>query len=334
MLLSQIQTHSTAGASYLQTRQMSDSTSGIKLALEQEEATSEPHATETIGYMAIEPGSGVWSGMVYETATSDNAITHNWYDLAFDHYYGSEPAFLSSLATYYGYDNSHLRYENLTPAGVQIKVTEDTTADTELNHNSAEAASYFVLGMGEAGSSGSPGLLSAVTPKIPPHVTAFVRDDGDETYDSLETIQFTFDKDVIVATGALELKNESAGGTIVNLTGSMFHYDDDEHTARWDFSGMSPLPAARYTATLDASKVTDISGLLLDGDGDGTAGGSHVVSMLVAVRGDVNLDGSVDISDFNTLVTNYDPGTTCLRTTGQREILTAIQMSISVISTH
>ena len=185
VLLSQIQTHSTAGASYLQTRQMSDSTSVIKLALEQEEATSEPHATETIGYMAIEPGSGVWSGMVYETATSDNAITHNWYDLAFDHYYGSEPAFLSSLATYYGYDNSHLRYENLTPAGVQIKVTEDTTADTELNHNSAEAASYFVLGMGEAGSSASPGLLSAVTPKIPPHVTAFVRDDGDDKYDTV-----------------------------------------------------------------------------------------------------------------------------------------------------
>jgi hypothetical protein len=46
--------------------------------------------------------------------------------------------FVASLATYDGTDNAHLRYQNLGGDGVEVKVEEDTTADTEMNHTGEE----------------------------------------------------------------------------------------------------------------------------------------------------------------------------------------------------
>ena len=78
-------------------------------------------------------------------------------------------------------------------------------------------------------------------------------------------------------------------------------------TATWNLAGITPLPAAWYTATLDATQVTSASGLMLDGNGDGTEGDAYTQTLLVAKRGDANLNGYIDIGDFNTLVENYDP---------------------------
>ena len=139
VLLSQIQTVATDGQPYLQIRHEFVSATAVSLALEQEEKSAQPHPVETVGYMAIEPGSGFWSGMIYEATTTENVVTHDWYEIEFGNLYTEEPAFLSSLASYYGYDNGHLRYSGLTPTEVQIKLMEDTTLDAEVNHYSAES---------------------------------------------------------------------------------------------------------------------------------------------------------------------------------------------------
>ena len=52
---------------------------------------------------------------------------------------------MASLATYDGPDNCELRYRNLTAGGVEVKVEEDTTWDTETNHNSGEAVAYLTI---------------------------------------------------------------------------------------------------------------------------------------------------------------------------------------------
>ncbi len=51
--------------------------------------------------------------------------------------------------------------------------------------------------------------------------------------------------------------------------------------------------------------MTNSRGLSLVGAGG--VGDLSSYTFLVAVRGDVNLDGKVDITDFNALATNYDP---------------------------
>jgi len=115
----------------------------------------------------------------------------------------------------------------------------------------------------------------------------------------LATIQYTFDEDVTVTVDALQLTNDSVGGDPVDLTGIGFNYDATSQTVTWDYSGLPSLPAAWYTATLDASKVPDAGGLKLDGNG--AAGDPYAESFLVPQRGDVDLDGYVDITDFNRL---------------------------------
>jgi hypothetical protein len=56
--------------------------------------------------------------------------------------------FVASLATYDGTDNAHLRYQNLGGDGVEVKVEEDTTDDTEMNHSNAEVVHYLAMVQG------------------------------------------------------------------------------------------------------------------------------------------------------------------------------------------
>jgi hypothetical protein len=88
-------------------------------------------------------------------------------------------------------------------------------------------------------------------------------------------------------------------------------------TATWDFSGVAGVEAAFYSAVLDATLVSNSSGNPLDGDGDGTGGDDFDHALLVAERGDSDTDGDVDLSDYNSLTTNFDPfGTTLSWTDG------------------
>jgi len=105
----------------------------------------------------------------------------------------------------------------------------------------------------------------------------------------------------------LTLRNDSAGGALVNLTGVAFQYDALTRTATWDFAGVSGIMPAYYTAILNSAAISNGGGLSLDGDGDGTGGDDFTSLQLVARRGDVDLDGDVDIGDFNSLATSFDP---------------------------
>ena len=92
------------------------------------------------------------------------------------------------------------------------------------------------------------------------------------------------------------------------MTGVGFNYDPGSRTASWDFSGVSGVTAAAwYRVTLDATEITGLSGMALDGDGDDAAGGDHTHTFLVARRGDADLNGRIDIVDFNTLALRFDP---------------------------
>lgn len=142
VVMTQIQTVN--DPSWAKTRQLLASTSSFKVALEEEEASTTAHGTETIGWVAVTPGTGVWSGHRFQAANTPNSVTDTFYSIAFGQGFASAPRFLAAMGTRDGADNSALRYRNLAATGVEVRVEEDTTFDTEVGHTT-EVASYLTL---------------------------------------------------------------------------------------------------------------------------------------------------------------------------------------------
>lgn len=146
-----------------------------------------------------------------------------------------------------------------------------------------------------------------MAPVAAPTVVSLQRNGGSETYDQLDSITLVFSESVNVSRDDLTLRDASAGGTLVDLTGAVFAYDVATATGTWDFTNIAPIPPVFYTVSLNAANVTNTSGLALDGDGDGTGGDDFNATFLVAKAGDTDLDGDVDFTDAKNLITRFDP---------------------------
>lgn len=151
-ILSQVQTYN--GTQFVRTRQTASSATGFDLALEEEELLkSSGHARETVGWLAIETGSGEWNGLDFQAGHTGARIDHTWDGINFQQSFDQTPNLFASLATFRGADPAGLRYQNLGSSGVQIKVEEDQSLDLELAH-ALESVDFFAI----AGS----GNLSAI----------------------------------------------------------------------------------------------------------------------------------------------------------------------------
>ncbi len=136
---------------------------------------------------------------------------------------------------------------------------------------------------------------------VAPAVTSTAR--GGEG-DQLSSLSFTFSKDVAssIDAGDLTLYNQTTG-TPVDMTGVGVSYDAPSDTGTWDLS-MLPLTPGYYTATLVSTGITDDIGKQLDGDGVG--GGDYVMQdVLVALGGDADMNGAVNVGDLGILAGNY-----------------------------
>ena len=134
-----------------------------------------------------------------------------------------------------------------------------------------------------------------------PTVVELIRNGGGQNFDEMITLAFRFNEYVNVTIAALSMHNNTTD-TGVDLTGATFNYDPTTFTAEWNLS-VPDLPAAFYTATLDASLVTDADSNQLDGDGIGSGGDDFILvgtenpeDLLVAIPGDADLDGAVTIN--------------------------------------
>ena len=122
------------------------STASFQVALEDIEGDNDARTTaETIGWMAIEPGSGTWGGANYEAGITGAGVNENEYTIGFTMYYGSSPDFIASQATINGADPTQLRYQNLGVSSVGVRAREDTFANTEIGH-AAEMVTYLAIG--------------------------------------------------------------------------------------------------------------------------------------------------------------------------------------------
>ena len=113
--------------------------------LQEQEKNSAAHATESIGYIAWEPGQGEFNNMVYEVGTTTDSVTHAWKTVTFQPAFPDLPLFIAAMQTTEGTDTAAVRYQNMSQTKTQIKIEEEQSNDSEVDHTS-EVVGYLAIG--------------------------------------------------------------------------------------------------------------------------------------------------------------------------------------------
>jgi len=113
--------------------------------LQEQESTKTAHITETIGYIAWEPGKGEVADLIYEAGITTNSITQNWTDITFQTEFQDLPFFIAKMQTTDGGDTATVRGKNISQTTTQIKIEEEQSKDSEINHTT-EVVGYLAIG--------------------------------------------------------------------------------------------------------------------------------------------------------------------------------------------
>lgn len=133
VVISQVQTENEAD--FVRTRQRNSTVNSFDVAMEEEEANKNSgHASETIGYLAIEAGSGESGAFTYYADNTGDTINETWSDVDFNGLFSEAPQVLAGISSYDGADSVGLRYRNLDSTGVEIKLEEEKSFDSEIGH--------------------------------------------------------------------------------------------------------------------------------------------------------------------------------------------------------
>ncbi|SLN61707.1 hypothetical protein [Roseisalinus antarcticus] len=141
VILSQVQTAN--DTAFVTTRQRDADADGFRLTMQEKEALNDTHATETIGWLAMEQGSGT-AGDVGWQAGSTSGVGHlnATVDL------GQGPAggvnAIAMLSSFAGRDTAWVRGNGSTAMTFDVSVQEETSLDAEMWHTS-ETVDYFVF---------------------------------------------------------------------------------------------------------------------------------------------------------------------------------------------
>jgi len=119
--------------------------SSFSYKLQEQESTITSHATETIGYIAWEPGKGEIGTMIYEAGTTTDSVTQSWMDITFQTAFPNMPLFIAGMQTTDGGDTAAVRSQNMSQTATQIKIEEEQSKDAEISHTT-EIVGYLAIG--------------------------------------------------------------------------------------------------------------------------------------------------------------------------------------------
>jgi hypothetical protein len=121
------------GADTVVTRIDSRSSTGFRITMQEEEALSDGHVVETLGWIAIELGAASPDGRKLGVAVdvADHTPTPVTFGQTFDRRF---PVLVGDVCSTQGPDPASLRYRNLDATGVELYVQEEASADPELTH--------------------------------------------------------------------------------------------------------------------------------------------------------------------------------------------------------
>jgi hypothetical protein len=143
VILTQAQTRNDAAA--ITTRQR-PTTTGFEVRVQEEQAADGIHAEETIGYIAISPGTSLFGDHMLLAGKTPRNVSHNFRSIDVDLPKPGifSPFFLASMQTFNGGDVAALRYRNLSSSGFDIRVEEEQSADEETLHTN-EVVGFVML---------------------------------------------------------------------------------------------------------------------------------------------------------------------------------------------
>jgi hypothetical protein len=117
--------------------------SSFEYKLQEQETTSTAHGAETIGYIAWELGKGELPGLKYEAGIAK--VNSNWSNLTFQTVFPDMPLFIAGMQTYNGSDPAVVRMQNMSKTAVKLKIEEEQSMDSEVEHLS-EDVGYLSIG--------------------------------------------------------------------------------------------------------------------------------------------------------------------------------------------
>jgi chitodextrinase len=161
---------------------------GFALRLQEQEGNVQAHSTERVAYLAWQLGSGTADDVQFEAGRTEAVVQHEWYPLMFQSTYAHIPAFVAAMQTFNGSDPAVLRWQNKDGLGIDVRVAEEVSADSETEHV-AETVGYLLLTRREP-EIDTPPTLHIVTPTDNSVVTEefLVQIDATDEQDALGTL--------------------------------------------------------------------------------------------------------------------------------------------------
>ncbi len=120
------------------------SPTGFEYRMQQEESSMLSHLTETVGYLAWEPGSGMLHEIEYEVGYDIDNATDEPELYLFQDAFTFSPVFIASLQTDNESDPASLRFQTKNATGITLFVDEESSLDAEVVHAS-ETVGYIAL---------------------------------------------------------------------------------------------------------------------------------------------------------------------------------------------
>jgi len=190
------------------TRMDSQSTTGFGVALESFSGSALSVA-ETVGWLAIERGTGAFDGNAFESTAIPTGTIDATQSAAFTQSFTSAPLLFTQLSTTAGADPMVMRNSNVTAGGFDYIGDEDTAADEETGHV-AEAVDFLAIQAGgtlqafdaaSVGSGSAAGLTGTLN--YDPNGSFEFLGGGDSTTDTLTYV--VEDKDGATSTATVTI---------------------------------------------------------------------------------------------------------------------------------
>ena len=121
------------GETAVVTRHQKVSAAGFEVILQEEEAQG-GHGTETIYWIAWQPGANARPGSMPFEAALQEEVTHEFTPIGFSVVFDGPPCFVADMQTTNGGDPANLRFRELSHSGVELRVVDEQSADKEQRH--------------------------------------------------------------------------------------------------------------------------------------------------------------------------------------------------------
>ncbi|MEO1300372.1 MAG: hypothetical protein AAFW75_32320, partial [Cyanobacteria bacterium J06636_16] len=133
------------GNDWVTTRTQGQSANGFQSTMQEVEAKNMgSHVSETIGWLAIAPGTASDGDTLLQGGTTGRAYSNSRSTVSFESGFDTAPALIAKLGSFYGPDTANLRLDTITDTSFGVRVYEEQSLDSEIGHTT-ESISFLAL---------------------------------------------------------------------------------------------------------------------------------------------------------------------------------------------